>query len=422
MENFQVSALLAFNDKLYAGTLGAGVYISGNEGQSWQQSSKGIYPSGISFIKTFGDLIFAGLDSGHGLFFSSNAGDTWSRRNSNLFSTFVNDLISKDSYLYLATSDGVSVSSNNGLNWENLEGGIEFKDVRALCAHNNSIFAATFGDGIFRTTDNGVSWQAVNTGLNSNDVRALLSLGADLFAGTDHGIYKSNDNGNTWVYISNDMPPSYVLSLVNIGSDIYAANFGDGVYKSTNGGTTWSRINSNIGTPFVEVLYTANSLLFAGTFGSGIFYSNNGGASWIEYNDGLTDGHIFAINSVGNYLFTGSSGMGIMKRDISDLVTSIDDRDNANINGFELEQNYPNPFNPSTTISFTLPQASEVNLSIHDASGSLITTLVSGYLAEGKHTLHFNASADGLSLASGVYFYKLSAKDFISVKKLILLK
>jgi hypothetical protein len=85
---------------------------------------------------------------------------------------------------------------------------------------------------------------------------------------------------------------------------------------------------------------------------------------------------------------------------------------------FSLEQNYPNPFNPTTTISYSLPSASNVKLIVFNTLGQQIKTLVSEYKSAGNYTITFNASA----LPSGIYFYKLEAGPFTQIKKMILLK
>ena len=85
---------------------------------------------------------------------------------------------------------------------------------------------------------------------------------------------------------------------------------------------------------------------------------------------------------------------------------------------YALEQNYPNPFNPTTTIKFSLPKNSNVNLSVYDILGRFVTKLVDGDLKAGHHEVQFNAS----NLASGVYFYRIEAGNFVKVKKLMLLK
>ena len=85
---------------------------------------------------------------------------------------------------------------------------------------------------------------------------------------------------------------------------------------------------------------------------------------------------------------------------------------------YSLSQNYPNPFNPTTTIEFNLPQAGDINLVVYDVTGRTVAELASGHYNAGSYKINFNAA----DLASGIYFYRLKAKDFVSVKKLILLK
>jgi hypothetical protein len=85
---------------------------------------------------------------------------------------------------------------------------------------------------------------------------------------------------------------------------------------------------------------------------------------------------------------------------------------------YTLEQNYPNPFNPATTISYSIPKESQVSLKIYDVMGREVVELISGKQSTGSYNVEFDAA----SLASGTYFYKLVAGDFISVKKMVLLK
>ncbi len=85
---------------------------------------------------------------------------------------------------------------------------------------------------------------------------------------------------------------------------------------------------------------------------------------------------------------------------------------------FLLEQNYPNPFNPSTEIRYHLSARSRVSLKVYDALGREVETLVSGIEAPGRYTVRF----DGAGLASGVYFYRLSAGKYTKTMKMVLLK
>ena len=85
---------------------------------------------------------------------------------------------------------------------------------------------------------------------------------------------------------------------------------------------------------------------------------------------------------------------------------------------YSLSQNYPNPFNPSTTIRFSIPEKGYVQLKVYDVLGKEVANLVDGNRESGYYEVNF----DGSRLASGLYIYKLSAGNFISTKKMLMIK
>jgi hypothetical protein len=88
-----------------------------------------------------------------------------------------------------------------------------------------------------------------------------------------------------------------------------------------------------------------------------------------------------------------------------------------------LHQNRPNPFNPTTKISFVLPSASDVDLSIYDAQGKLVETMVAGRMEAGVKTYTWDGrDRQGEEVSSGVYFYRLTAGNRTLTKKMVLLK
>jgi hypothetical protein len=88
-----------------------------------------------------------------------------------------------------------------------------------------------------------------------------------------------------------------------------------------------------------------------------------------------------------------------------------------------LHDNDPNPFNPTTTIAFDLAEAVRVSLRIYDVSGRLVTTLVDGEMSADRHSVIWNGrNSRGATVSSGVYFYRLTAGDFMQVKKMLLIK
>jgi hypothetical protein len=120
-------------------------------------------------------------------------------------------------------------------------------------------------------------------------------------------------------------------------------------------------------------------------------------------------------------LTTGNYSYRLKQKDFNGNFEYFNLQNEVNIgipSEFNLSQNYPNPFNPGTTINFDMPIASKVNIKLFDISGREVATVLSEFRPAGYHTVNFNASA----LTSGVYFYTISTVNFISTKKMMLVK
>jgi hypothetical protein len=90
---------------------------------------------------------------------------------------------------------------------------------------------------------------------------------------------------------------------------------------------------------------------------------------------------------------------------------------------FALFNNYPNPFNPVTNITYDIPEVSDVTLEIYNVMGQRVRTLATGSHEPGRYQIMWNATNDyGQGLSSGMYIYRIQAGDFVSVKKLVLMK
>ena len=85
---------------------------------------------------------------------------------------------------------------------------------------------------------------------------------------------------------------------------------------------------------------------------------------------------------------------------------------------FSVSSAYPNPFNPTTTLSFALPMETDVSLSVYNLQGRLVSTLLSGSMNAGYHSVVWNAATN----ASGIYFIRLHAGSFHRTQKLMLVK
>jgi hypothetical protein len=100
--------------------------------------------------------------------------------------------------------------------------------------------------------------------------------------------------------------------------------------------------------------------------------------------------------------------------------STVDVKDSENLipETIVLNQNYPNPFNPTTVISFALPNAMDVNISIYNSLGQKVKELINGNVSEGNHSVKMNA----LDLTSGLYFYRITTPEYSKTMKMMLVK
>ena len=115
------------------------------------------------------------------------------------------------------------------------------------------------------------------------------------------------------------------------------------------------------------------------------------------------------------------TGEGIELVKILNNTTAVKVRNNGDIpKTFKLYANYPNPFNPTTTIKYSIPKSSYVTIKLYDNLGRLVSTLIDEQKPAGTYNIQLSASH--YRLASGVYFYRMQAGNFVQTKKLLLLK
>lgn len=370
-----VQSVISFNNKLYANLNSGGVYISTDNGTTWNAvaSSGGLTANGWC-LGSSSNNIFAGY-LGYGIYTSTDAGTNWTQT-----------LIGEDITFFLNA--------------------------------NNKIYAVANGTpgGIYVSTDNGLGWAHINYSFSDNPT-CLAQVGNYMFAGCFNAkLFASTDNGATWTLSNSGITNGKVTSIVNVGNKILASTYGWGVFISTNNGSTW--INPSGNSTYIQSFFVNGTNVIAGSgSGMGVSISYDGGTSWVYNNTGLTTLDVNYITLIGTDIYACTSN-GIFKRPLQQILTSVDENKNSLPNSFSLEQNYPNPFNPSTTISYSVPKTNFVTLKIFDGLGREVTTLVNENKLPGKYEIKFN----GTKLSSGVYLYQMTAGNFVETKKLILMK
>ncbi|MFN0157253.1 MAG: T9SS type A sorting domain-containing protein [Bacteroidota bacterium] len=386
LTDWSVGALYADNNDLYAGAI-TGIFKSTDLGVTWSASSAGLpsQPNFYSIVRS-GSFLIAGGDAA-GIWRSSDNGGTWVQTTSG---------VAANEYVLSFTVDGntvygafgypasVGISTNNGATWSKTSNGLQTtQSMTGIAKIGSSLFACHATIGVYTSTNNGTKW-TITSPIGAQDKNAIIASGSSLIVGvsgasSQKGIYHSTDQGVTWVKVRTG---PLITGLTKSGAAIYAV--GDSLFRSTDDGQTWTALNLD-GWPGTAVW---NTMQFVQT-----------------------------------YAFVNFFGVGVYRSPVSGLVAVNEERVGVP-EEFILEHNFPNPFNPSTTISYGLPARAHVTLIVYNVLGENVATLIDGIQDAGFRSASWNA--DGL--ASGVYFYKLSAastttKEFsTSVGRMILTK
>lgn len=381
VESFQsnfASCVGVDNDTLFVGTDYSGVYRSSDVGGNWTQMNAGLSNTDIDCFAFIGTNVFVGT-YGSGIYRSTNTGASWS---------------------YWTDANNSSTA---------------YTEVTALAVIGPNLFAGTYGEGIFLSTDNGANWSQVDSGLSDTYVTSLAVEGTNIFAGTfAGGVCLSTDNGISWAQADSGITSWGVACLAVAGNNVYAGS-GQGVFLSTNNGRLWTKVDSGLTNCNVQSLCVSGVAVFAGT-DNGTFLSTDHGLFWTQV--GLTNGTGIIWLAASKTTLFATKGGSVYSRQLSQMITGINENRSNLPYRFELNQNYPNPFNPLTVISYQLPSNVSVSLRVFDILGRQVETLVNERQSAGIYSVRFNAA----KLPSGVYLYRLEAGPYHDTKKLLLLK
>ncbi len=270
-------------------------------------------------------------------------------------------------------------------------GGVEWCYAQAVAVEGNYLYTVDYGPF---PADDTYGLYIIDISDPSNPFlikrfQGIISHASDL-AVKDGVVYIADGNGGVEVVdVSDPMNPS-VISYVNLVDGATGIKVeGDYAYVSDYilGGVQ-----------MIDISDPANSSIAGWYKPSGCF------AVGIEYSNGII------------YAADGIAGFQVYKNLLIKPVAV--ERAEFSVNEFKLGQNYPNPFNPATTINYQLPKTGFVTLKVYDILGREVATLVNEQKVQGRYTVNFNASR----LASGVYMYQFRANDYVSLKKMLLIK
>lgn len=353
---------------------------------------------------------------------------------------------------YACASQGRLFSTKDGgKTWLRYSGvfEIDFQDLFFVNETEGWAVGQRYGDNLGRgmivhTSDGGITWQKQFEHETTNQFATKFfkairmknnfvgwAIAGDYFDNFSLTyIYKTNDGGKNWNELSTPIQrPARRLKIANVDT-LWVDGYGVSPMSSTvNGGTNWdvyyneykyinaiSPRSGNSGwCSFINNSQDSTSYLL---------YTTDRGNSWkkeLELSVNIID-----IENKGNYLWiAGSKGL-IMRKNL--LTTSVDENINDITNVFKLYPNYPNPFNPQTTIIYSLPCESNVEIKIYDLLGNIIGDYFLLTQSKGKNEFQWNAkSHSSKNISSGVYFYHVIANTntgtiYQKTSKMLLMK
>lgn len=369
LTNLYIVSLAVNGSEIYAGTSN-GIFKSTNTGFTWKAISAGILGSQIRVIKCESNSVYIGTTGG--LFVSADKGANWQNLSDGIVSTTsfcllsVNDTLMVSSYetglsktgdkgdhwvethVHAATpfvklfKNGNQIlgntylynvpyhSTDNGVTWDSLKGGLEEKNVRCFAISGNHLIAGT-SLGIFLSDDNAETWTKVYPSVQATPFLNFATENNDVYGSSNIGIYKSSDNGENWSSIlksvtnfSTGKSSSLFVSIFVLNGEIYGGS-DVGLFKSTDGGENWKLINSGLPDTYVSKILKYGHNLLAAT-NKGIFYSTNYGENWDDMNTGLTNKYIYDALIINDEIYVATGGSGVFKANLSEFgLTGIKD-------------------------------------------------------------------------------------------------
>lgn len=350
-----------------------------------------------------------------------------------------------DGYLWLGTQTGGLVRYDGFSEWirYDLDTALQYlRNVSSLAIDTaGNVWVGTLGSGVGRLSPDSI-WSRFDTANSPLVSNQIVSLFADRYGevwiGTFAGMNRFSEVGGWTTYDSSNsgLPDNTIrcFELDAAGRLWIGTNQGLALYDRQGGWQNFDTANSGIAYNQVDdiIIDSSGYLWLAHPYPADspteIPVSRfDGFDSWQSYNlDHFPNTWYVSVNEMavdkgGNIWFaTNGEGIFCLKKDptgIADGSADFTPRD------FQLHQNYPNPFNRGTIIEFSVAARSHITLEIFDLLGTRVGTLIESVYPVGRHRVSWDGlDADGKSVASGLYFYRLTSDRAAAAGKMLLLK
>jgi len=417
---------MCFNEynNIVAVQLNGGILKSTNSGSNFTSKSFSVTSANLITIQCVSDNVYYAGGNGGTLIKTTNGGKYWFNQQSG-----INNYIKKIKFTNENVGGAISPlyiihTTNGGNNWITQKFNNNQTNNDILFLNENTGFVV--GSLFLKTTDGGDIWNtiAIDTGYLAFSKIYFLNQQTGYLLG--NRCFKTTNSGINWV--QNNCPYGDDMFFTNQNNGYIVGGNGS-IYRTTNAGINWISCTSptSLNLKSITFLDENTGYIVGSTTYTDLLKTTNSGLNWYKENlDFRTD--VYWLNSISsiNNSATFVGAYGIIKSTRKGSSISIKDISTPLPSSFSLFQNYPNPFNPTTSIKYQIKKLSSphalsgelVQLKIYDILGKVIETLVNEKQSPGTYEVTW----DGSNYPSGVYFYKLTAGDFVETKKMILIK
>jgi photosystem II stability/assembly factor-like uncharacterized protein len=437
-----------------ADSSGRAVFRSTDQGITWQGMNTGIPNLPALGIATRGTrevvIVSSAGNMATGVFRSTDDGSTWTSLTTGYSNqTFWSVALPPDGRILVGFYGGVLASQDTGKTWNLVAYGLPYSIVNSLaCGWNGRVFATTSGFGVYYLTSDiaGPGWAPADSGLPAQDLGAVQNLAVDSAGAVygvtlNDGVWRIPPGRLAWSRFASGLTDTNLTGIcVSPSGAAFVTTYGEGVFTTLIPRATYVLTDfmaARKDAHRVEVRWlTMNDASILGfevqrRFGGELTFANIS-PSIIPADTSTGPSHLYLFNDSTASEASEQYRLRIIVQDgsehFSDTVTTepvTSASPPLQPLSYLLEQNFPNPFNPLTVIKYTVAGfrgqglgVSDVSLVVYDVLGRKVVVLVNERKAAGIYQVTF----DGSGLASGVYFYRLTAGNFVDTKKLLLLR
>jgi photosystem II stability/assembly factor-like uncharacterized protein len=440
------------------------LYRSTNGGVSYSSLSRpsaGQWVTPLAIHPTDETILYGGWT---GVYKSTNRGSNWTNISGTTISSTLADLAlapSNPNYLYASNGSTLYVTTNDGATWTVRSAPSTINDIAVDPTNPAKIWIAcnSSSNRVFVSSDAGATFTNISANLPAIVARTIAiddKTPRGIYVGMNIGVYFKEESATNWMAYMNNLPLVAIneLDIQRSSGKIRVATYGRGVWETDLAPLPVHIVSFTaraIGSRSVRLDWT--TLSEHNNYGFYVQRKRENDPAWNELENSFIPGH-GTTNEPHYYSFIDSTlpqdgrwlyrlrqvdfdGTEHFTEAISVMITTSV-ADGIIPSSFRLEQNHPNPFNPSTTITYDLPTASRVKLTVFDALGQELAVLVDEEQPAGRFSVDFSTASAKKEMSSGVYYYRIevhqtegerrgdpstgSGQSFVQTKKLILLK